>query len=226
MAVLLVAGICLSPGALLRAKIAQSVAAKMPELIGPADSYSAHVAGGFFGIIRGRIEKIDVRGSGVKLSNGVKIDRLDIDLTGVHFRTDQTVTNVENTEFRASVTEKDLNEFLATSRKDVPNAKITLEADKLQLSASPKVLLVRTPVTLEGSLAIDNDTKLNLVLSKLKARGLRVPGFLRGRITHDINPVFDAAQMGVPAKLKTVKIAKGTIALTGKADVGKAIARK
>lgn len=223
-ALLVLTGICLSPGALLRSKIAQSVAAKMPQLIGPADSYSADVSGGLFSILRGRIDKIKVRGNGVKLSNGVKLDRLDINLSGVHFKPDQTVTNVENTDFAGTVTEHDLNDFLAKSRPDVPHAKVVLEADKLSLSASPRILAIRTPVSMEGTLQIGNETKLNLVLKRLRARGIPVPGFVRGRIMHDINPVFDTTQMGVPAKLSTVAISDGAISLTGTADVKKALA--
>lgn len=224
--VLVVAALCLNPGTILRWKIGQSVAAKMPQLLGPADSYTADVTGGFFGIIRGKIDRLNVHGRGVRLSNGMRVDRLNVVLTGVHFKSDQTVTDVEKTSFDASVTEQNLNDFLRTSRPDVPNAKVVIGPDKLSLSASPRVLGIRTPVSMEGKLQIADSTKLNMILNRIRARGIALPGFLRGRIMHDINPVMDATKMGMPAKLKTVALGKGQITVTGAADITKALAGK
>ena len=224
--ILIVAGLCLSPGAILRYKIGQSVAAKMPQLIGPADSYTVGVDGGFFGIIRGKIDKLTIHGKGVKMSNGIHVEKLDVVLMGVHFKPDQTVTKVDKTTFDASVTEKNLNDFLKESRRDVPNQKVVIDAKKLPLSASPRVLGIRTPVTLEGTLQIADSTKLNMVLDKVRARGVTVPGFVRGRIMHDINPVMDSTKMGMPAKLKSVTLGKGRITVTGIADITKALGTK
>ncbi len=223
---LIIAGLCLSPGAILRYKIGQSVAAKMPQLIGPADSYTVGVTGGFFGIIRGRIDRLNIHGRGVKMPNGTRVDKLDVVLTGVHFKSDQTVTKVENTSFDASVTEQNLNDFLRESRPDVPNAKVVIDPKKLTMSASPRVLGIRTPVTLEGTLQITEDTKLNMVLDKVRARGIVVPGFVRGRVMHDINPVMDSTKMGMPAKLKSVTLGKGQLTVTGVADISKALGTK
>ena len=223
---LMIAAIIFSPGAILRWKIGQSVAAKMPELVGPARSYSAGVSGGLFQMLCGRIDSINIRGKGVKLASGVQLNRLDINLTGVRFKPDQTVTSIESTVFSASVTQRDLNYFFATSRPDMSNAKISLDDGKLALSASPRVMAVRTPVSLEGTLQIVKGTRLNLVLNKLRARGMRVPGFVRGRIMRGINPVLDTQQMGIDAKLSSVKIDDGKLTASGSADVSKALAKK
>jgi len=224
-ALIVAAAICFSPGALLRWKIGQSVAAKMPEVIGQAGSYSAHVSGGVLGIVRGRIERVDIRGRDVKMANGVVVDHLNIDLTGVHFRPDQTVTKVEAASFEANVTEDDLNNWIATSRPDLHDGHLTIDDGKLTLTAKPRVMLIRTPVKVEGTLQIVNQTKLNMVLNGLAARGIRVPGFVRGRIQHDINPVLDTEQMGIGAKLKSVQVSRGSITVTGTADVNKALAK-
>lgn len=223
--VTLIAAICILPGSILRWKIGQSVAAKMPELIGPAQSYSADVTGGFIGILRGRIEKIDITGRKVKMSNGVIVDRLDIALSGVHFKPDQTVTRVESASFAASVIEDDLNNWLATSRPDLHDGHIAIENGKIIVRAKPRVLLLRTPVKVEGTLRIIENNKLYLVLKTVSTRGIRVPGFVRGRIEHDINPILDAEQMGIGAKLKSVNVTNHAITITGTADVNKALAK-
>jgi len=223
--VILVAAVCLLPGSILRWKIGQSVAAKMPELIGPAQSYSANVTGGLIGILRGRIERIDITGRKVKMSNGVVVDRLDIGLSGVHFKPDQTVTRVESAGFAALVTQDDLNNWLATSRPDLHDGHITIENGRLIVRAKPKVLLLRTPVKVEGTLRILDGSKLYMVLKNVSTRGIRVPGFVRGRIEHDINPILDAEQMGIGAKLKSVRVTDGAITVTGTADVNKALAK-
>lgn len=222
---IVIAALCFGPSAVLRWKIGHSVAAKMPELIGPARSYSVGVSGGLFGILQGRVDKVDIRGNGVKLANGVVVDRLDIDLKGIYFKPDQTVTDVKTTDFAASVTEQNLSDFLASSRPDMRGAKVSLDDGKLFLSASPRVLATRTPVSIEGTLRIVNGSKLNLVLNRCTARGICVPGFLRGRIMHDVNPVLDTQQMGIGAKLNSVEISDGAITLTGRADVKQALAQ-
>jgi len=223
--VILVAAVCLLPGSILRWKIGQSVAAKMPELIGPAQSYSANVTGGLIGILRGRIERIDITGRKVKMSNGVVVDRLDIGLSGVHFKPDPTVTRVESAGFAALVTQDDLNNWLATSRPDLHDGHITIENGRLIVRAKPKVLLLRTPVKVEGTLRILDGSKLYMVLKNVSTRGIRVPGFVRGRIEHDINPILDAEQMGIGAKLKSVRVTDGAITVAGTADVNKALAK-
>lgn len=222
----LVAGVCILPGSILRWKIGQSVAAKMPELVGPAQSYSANVTGGLIGIILGRIERIDITGRKVKMSNGIIVDRLDIGLSGVRFKPDQTVTRVESASFSALVTEDDLNNWLATSRPDLHDGHITIENGRLIVRAKPKVLLLRTPVKVEGTLRILDGSKLYMVLKKVSTRGVRVPGFVRGRIEHDINPILDAEQLGIGARLKSVQVSNGTIIVTGTADVNKALAKE
>ena len=225
-ALIVIAAICLAPGALLRYLIGQSVAAKMPEMIGPARSYSVGVSGGLFEIVQGRIDNIDIQGNDVKLANGIVIDRLDVDLKGIRFKPDQTVTDVATTDFSASVTEKNLSDFLATSRPDMRDAKISFDDGKLLLSASTRVLATRTPVTIEGTLRIVNASKLNLILNRCTARGICVPGFMRGRIMHDVNPVLDTQQIGMGAKLKSVNISDGTITITGNANVRQALVKK
>ena len=216
---ILVAVACFAPGAILRWSIGQSVAAKMPELIGPARSYSIGVSGGLFEIIQGKLDKVDIRGSGVNLSNGVAVDRLDVGLQGLRFKPNRTVTDIRSADFSASVTEQNLTDFFASSRPDMPGAKITLDDGKLSLSASPRIFATRTPVSLEGTLRIVDGKKLILVLSRLRARGIRVPGFVRGRIMRDINPVLDTGQLSMGAKLNSVDISNGAIIITGTADV-------
>jgi len=218
-AAILVAAVCFAPGAILRWRIGQSVAGRMPQLIGPARSYSVGVSGGLFEIIHGRIDKVDIRGSGVNLSNGVEVDRLDVGLRGVRFKPDRTVTDIRSAEFSAWVTEKNLNDFFASSRPDMPGAKITLDDGKLSLSASPRIFATRTPISLEGTLRIVDGKKLILVLNRLRARGIRIPGFMRRRIMHDINPVLDTQKMGIGARLNSVDISDGAIRVTGTADV-------
>jgi hypothetical protein len=223
--VAIIAAICLAPGPILRYKIGRAVAAKMPELMAPARSYSAEVSGGVVGILRGRIDKMDICGRDVKMPNGVQLDRLDVGLVGVHFKPDQTVTKVEGASFTASVAEDDLNDYLAKYRPDLRGAHITLEPDKLTLTANPKVLFLRTPAKVEGTLIVVDGTKLYIILKRVSTRGIRVPGFVRGRIQHDVNPVLDTKAMGIGARLESVRISNGAITVTGTADVNKALAK-
>lgn len=217
--------LCFGPGAFMRWKIEQAVKEKMPDMIGPARSYSVSVRGGLFEIIKGCIGGVNIRGNGVRLANGLSIDRLDIKLKGIKFKPDQTITEVQSTDFTAIVTEQGLSEFLANARPDMKDSKVSLADDHLTLSASPRILATRTPVTLNCSLRIDGGVKLNLVIDRLVARGVKAPGFVRGKLMHDLNPVFDTQQMGIEAKLNSVRIANGAIALTGSADLKNSLAQ-
>ncbi len=183
------------------------------------------MTGGAVGIARGRIEKVNIAGRDVKMTNGVVVDQIDIGLAGVHFKPDQTVTRVEDASFAAHVTEADLNTWLTAFRPDLHGGHVTIEDGKLTLTAKPKVLLLRTPVKVEGTLQVVNGTKLYMVLKRVSTRGVRVPGIVRGRIQHDINPVLDTEQMGIGAKLKSVRVSEGAITVTGTADVNKALVK-
>lgn len=218
-----IALICLSPGAMIRSKIEQSVAAKAPELLGPAKSYSVDVSAGIFDLIRCKVKQIDIKGRDVRLQNGVVVDRLNVRLTGVHFKADQTITGISKTEFTAALSEANLRDYLRASRSDMSDADVSLADGKLVLKARPRVLAIKTPVRIEGTLQIEQGRKLNIELSKASAIGIRVPGFVRGRIQRSINPVLDTEQMGMDAKLTKVQITNGEIVLSGIADVKKAL---
>ena len=221
--IVIIAAICLAPGAILRAKIAHSVGARAASKLGHARRYSVDVTGGLIGLLQGRIQCVSINGVNVRLSNGMIVDKLDVILDGVHFKPNQTVTSVEHTGFSASLSEANLDEFLRGTQKDMRDANVVLADDKLCLSAKPRVLAMKTPVRVEGTLEIVKGSKLYLVVRRLTARGIRVPGFVRGRIMHDVNPVLDTSLMGVDAHLKSVVIANGSIQLAGSADVTKAL---
>ena len=220
---LLIMAICLAPGIVLRWVIGQSIAAKMPQLIGPAQSNSASVSGSSIDILQGKIAKVNLHSNKVKLSSGVTVDSLDVGLMGVRFKPDKTVTEIQSTNFTASVSEDSLEKYIAASQPDMANAKVTLSEDKLTISASPRMLATRTPVTVEGTLRIIDRTKLYLVVNKIRARGMRVPGFMRGRVMRDINPVLDTQKLGIGGEFTSVKISCGKIDLTGTADVRQAL---
>lgn len=224
-ALIVVAAISGAPGAAMRWKIGQSVKEKAPEMISPARLYSVSVKGGAFDIIKGRIEAINIRGYDVRLANGLTIDRLDVRLKEIRFKPDQTITDVQSADFSAILTESNLIDFMSVSRPDMKDAKVVLDDGILKLSVSPRVLATRTPVTLECSLQIEEDTRLNLVINRLVARGIRVPGFVKEKLTKDLNPVFDTSQMDFDAKLKSVDVSNGAITLKGNADVRQALAR-
>jgi hypothetical protein len=223
---LIIAVVCLAPGTLIRWTIEQAVAGKVSGMLGTARSYSVDVSSGLFDILRGRLQKVDIRGNDVKLSNGVVVDRLDVNLSGVHFKPNQTVTGVDSTAFTASLSEGNMDDYLRASRSDLSDADVSLTDGKLSLTARPRVLAIRTPVRVEGTMRIVQGTKLYLVLNRLSARGMRVPGMIRGHIQHDLNPVLDTQQMGMGAKLTKVAIANGEIELSGTADVKQALAAK
>lgn len=223
---ILIAVIGFAPGAIVRWAIEQAVAGKVSGMLGTARSYSVDVSGGLFDIVRGRVNQVSIRGNDVKLSNGVVVDRLDVDLCGVRFKPNQTITGVQSTAFTALLSEGNMNDYLRASRSDLSDAKVSLADGKLSLTARPRVMAIRTPVRVEGTMCIVEGTKLNLVLNRLSARGIRVPGMIRGRIQHDLNPVLDTQQMGMGAKLTRVAIANGEITLCGTADVERALAAK
>ena len=223
---LIIAVICLVPGALIRWTIEHAVAGKVSGMLGTARSYSVSVSGGLFEILRGRISEVDIRGNDVKLSNGVVVDRLDVNLNGVHFKPNQTVTGVDSTAFTALLSEGNMDDYLRASRSDLSDADVSLTDGKLSLTARPRVMAIKTPVRVEGTMRIVEGTKLYLVLNRLSARGIRVPGMIRGHIQHDLNPVLDTQQMGMGAKLTRVAITEGEITLSGTADVKQALAAK
>lgn len=176
--------------------------------------------------MRGKLPRISIRGTDVRLKNGVVVNRLDVMLKGVHFKIDQSISDVDNTTFTALLSQDHLRNYLRASRSDMSEADVTLSDGKLMLTAKPRVMGIKTPVKVECTMEIVDNAQLKIVVNKLSARGVKVPGFVRGRIQRDANPVLDTREMGIGAKLTKVTIAKGNIALCGTADVKQALAAK
>ena len=81
-------------------------------------------------LVRGRIESLDVTGSGVRLPNGVTLERLDINTKSlaVDPRTG-AVDNIGSMRFIALVSQNELSNYLAKSNPEIHDLDLALNDD-------------------------------------------------------------------------------------------------
>jgi hypothetical protein len=205
-----------------KGKIERSVADSLPKLIGPAESYSVRASGSTFGMIRGKISGLDIIGIGVELPAGLRVDRLNVKITDLMVDTDtKQIKRVGSTQFAASLSEKELNRYLANKYPNVPGLKAELRGNKLAIFAKPGVSVLKVAVVADADLVIRDQRILALDLKKLDVAGLGAPGFAREFLESRVGEIFDARDIGYDATLTSVVLGPGTITLSGSLDLMK-----
>lgn len=214
--VALVGGIAILGGALARQTIERAVANELTTAIGPARSYSVHASGSLKQLARGEMTGLRIRGRDVQLSSGVIVDELDVNADGLvmDLRSRQIVS-VRKTCFVAQVSEAGLNNYLVNGHPEVPGLSIALADGSLTLRGRPRMLGIKVPVQLDGTMRVSSGTRLMLDLHKLKAVGVKTPGFVRNSIERRINPVMDTTDWAFPTTLTSATITDGKLTVKG-----------
>lgn len=218
--VAVIAVVAVFGGSYLRTRVEMAVKYQLELALGPAKSYDVRTSGGLLQLVRGRIESLDVTGSGVRLPNGVTLERLDINTKSlaVDPRTG-AVDNIGSMRFIALVSQNELSNYLAKSNPEIHDLDLALNNDGFILRASPELRDVRIPVELTGKVKIENDTQVVLDIQGLKASGLRTPGLLQRLLEVRLNPLMDTARWDIPVKLDSAIINEGMLTVSGDLDL-------
>lgn len=210
-----------------REKIESSVSRSMPDIIGPADSYSSRVYGSTFRLIKGKLDGLDITGKNVKLASGITVSRLDVKIRDMVVDTDtKEIKQAGSTEYTAVLSQAELSKYVLKRYPDVPGLKLDLRKSLMNISAKPEVSVVKVGVQADVALEVRKEHILALDLKKLKVAGISAPGFAVNYIGSKIDTIFDTNDLGFEAKVKSAVVSPGALTLNGSLDLMKVIEKK
>jgi hypothetical protein len=196
----------------------------LPDVLGPAKQYRAHVENAPERTVQGRLANVTIDGEDVQLSNGLLLDQIHLELTGVEVDMGhRQVRNVAGTRFTATLSEASLDEFLAGESPEgetIRRTRITLRGgNQVTISAERVVLGVDVPFQLSGPLRLAGPQRVELDPTRLTVIGIPIAGvilnFLKGRFESAI----DLSLLPFPIQVTGVQTAPGRLTISGTADV-------
>jgi hypothetical protein len=195
----------------------------LPDLLGPARQYRAHVDSEAGGTMAGRLAAVTIDGDDVQLPNGLLLDRLRLELKGVNVDTKaQRVRSVQEARFTATVGENSLNEFLAGEAPEgetIQKLHLTLNNGRVTLAAERLVLGIGVPFRFTGPLHLLPPHRIELDPTRFVVVGLPITGqplqFLKKRFESSL----DLSTLPFPVEITGVTTTRGQLTLSGTADV-------
>ncbi|MHB0937711.1 MAG: LmeA family phospholipid-binding protein [Armatimonadota bacterium] len=214
---LLLAG-CGTPNRL----VEEAIEERAPEIIGPAQSYEADVQG----ISRRKIERVEIRGDGVRLRQGITLQQLTIVMTDVFYQVRPfNVTRVGHTTFTALVTEEEIHAYMQRRRDPasrVRNLQVQLTPDRVRVTGDVRTPVGLVPFTSTGHLEARN-ARIFYRPERIQVVGVPVPPQLNDDIAQRINPVVDLSDRPVPLQITSVQTRSEAVMIEGTAEVTAAL---
>lgn len=219
LAVAMLAGLA-GCGAQVERRIERGIEQELPTVIGPARSYSVDVTGPSSQLARGQLDTLRIVGEDVHLPTGLQLARLEVFARDVRFDPNrQVLTSVGLTEFTAIMTQEQLNQYLRRTYPDVPELRAELQNGFIRISAAPGVAGARVGITADAGLQIRNQRQVMVDIRRITVAGVAAPGFARDYIENRVNPVFDAADLGYDARIRTLSVRPNALTMYGTLDL-------
>jgi hypothetical protein len=192
----------------------------LPELLGPADRYATRVRGGG-SLLRGRAEGVHIDGFGVRVTEGLTLDTVALDLDDVEAdRKTGRLTRVGSVAFAATLGERSLTRYVQSRQLGIPDLRVNLETSAVRVTARPEALgIASVPVTVRGTLTPTGDgNRLDFTPSAARVSIVPVPGAVLRYLSERLNPVVDLSSLRVPVRVADAEVRGGVLHLRGSVD--------
>lgn len=184
---------------------------RLPEIIGPADSYDAEIKG--LRALSGEAERVTVVGERVRPEDTPVLERLVLEMQDVKYdRSSNRIERVHHAGATATLRPEDLATFLERNR-NVRDVTITLlSPDQASIRMRPSIGGLDLPgmVTVEGRLVADSTT-VRFEVERLVALGLNLGETAARRLSEEINPVVDFSDMPARLRVTNARVEQGAI---------------
>lgn len=195
----------------------------LPDLLGPARAYQAHVEGAQERTLGGNLARVLIDGDDVELSNGLLLDHLHLELEGVRYDASRRrVRDVKSARFEATVSERSVDQYLAGESPQgerIRKARVTFGAGNLVTIAAERVTLgVGVPFSLSGPLRIDKQ-KLEIDPRRLVVIGIPLTGAPMRFLIQRFEGGANMSVLPFPVQLTDIRTQPGSLTLSGTADV-------
>jgi hypothetical protein len=196
----------------------RSIRRSLPELIGPAREYSVRVARSDTNLLGGKIAWIEILGRGVRVSDGLMIDDLEVRLEDVRFNHgDRTITSVSGSAVTVRISETSATRYITERGPQFEGVRLEFRANEAVVHATPALLGIRVPVKVSGRPILRGEQAIDFDTSHLAVSILPIPASLLPVLERRINPILDLAPLNLPLRLSGVRIDPGFAVVTGSA---------
>ena len=113
----------------------------------------------------------------------IDVDRLHHDKQGK--------VSMHGLAFSAHITEQDLTDALQKQVERLSDASISMDKRGITLSGNHKVLAMKIPYSVRGTLSVENNSQLVFNIDESQLSGLNMPAGLNALIEKEVNPVYD-----------------------------------
>jgi len=219
---LIAAGVFHFGGVLAKDRIEKEVAARLPKLIGRAESYTVVAHTNLLELSQGRIGSIDIHGERVDIDGQMTLQSLDANLKDIRFDLGtRTPTRISSAQFSASMGPKDMTDYFSSRYPDVAGRGITLHDGYLTFAAKPEVGGFSLSLNADAKLHILDAARLVVDVTSVSAAGIKVPRIAGQYIEEKLNPVLDTNDWGVKASLDSVDVTPKAVTIRGKIELPK-----
>ena len=190
----------------LDARVEAALREALVRVVGPAASYDVRVSGA--SVDGSLFERVGFVGRRIARAGAPVLDRLELDLQGVVVdRAAKSLTAVAAARVELQLKGADLAEFLG---RWLAEPRVTLAPpDRIIVVGMPRIggIALGGPggAELQGRLAA-NETKLFLLLDRIRLGQGDAPPLARLVVERATNPIFDVADAPLPAQLDAVEV--------------------
>jgi len=198
----------------------REIVKRAPNIIGPADRYTADVKG----LKETSADKVTVNGTRVRPTStpGLVIDSLVLTLRGVQFQRDPfLITNIDQAAFTARLTDRAVNDYLKsrqTATSTVQNVQLTFTPTEVRAQGTLVTAGQAVAFTTAGTVQPEGPL-LNFTPRELSLGGVTVPANVLQQFTGALNPLVDLRGLRITPQVQQIALSSGAVTISGTADV-------
>ena len=205
----------------------------LPEYLGAAKSWSAHVDSPPLNTLNGKLRNLTIDGEQVNLQETIRCAKLHIEMKDVVFDTeDRRLKSVKETKFSAVIDEVGLNRYLRENpppeEEPVRVKFIELRPEKMYVEGTRWLLGKAWNYNMTVEPTLSTSTHLDFPPDRMNVTGISVPlpkSALRW-LAKRLSQGFDFSTLPFTVRLSKFKVEQGRIFLEGEADVMESLNRR
>ncbi|MHB0936042.1 MAG: LmeA family phospholipid-binding protein [Armatimonadota bacterium] len=196
----------------------REIVRRAPEIIGPADRYTADVDG----LRETSADQVRLNGRRVRPVPGLVIDSLVLTLRGVEFQRDPfQITSIDQANFTARITDDAVNDYLRsrqTAASTVQNVQLAFTPTGVRAQGTLVTAGQAIAFTTAGTVQAEGSI-LNYRPQVLALGGVTVPETVLQQFAAALNPLVDLRSVRIAPQVQQIALSEGAITLSGTADV-------
>lgn len=202
-------------------RIEDSIEARLPEVIGPADDYDVRISRSIGRTLRGTVGWLEIDGRNVRPNGMVNLDRVAVRLEGVqvdHRR--RRVREIEEAQVQVRVSAASIDSYLQSRNSELAEVNVEFLPNRLRLTIPPSLAESEGPLVIEGRPVLAGPDTVNWEASRIATLRDAVPEEGLRKLEEILNPIVDLSRMRFPVELTRVSVTPDGLTVAGRASLG------